>query len=102
MNKELMKQAGFGDKVKSVEQVFCPFCKEKVELTRYLIVDENDNEIASFKQESDRDFSFPATEELYECKLKKKNINGEFKNELSVKEFKISGICMACQVKTFG
>ena len=30
MNKELMKQAGFREEVKLVEQGFCPLCKEKV------------------------------------------------------------------------
>ena len=59
MNKEIMKQAGFREEVKLVEQGFCPFCKEKVKME-------------------------------------------DFKDELSVKEFKISGLCQKCQDKTFG
>ena len=31
MNKELMKQAGFGRQVKAVEQGKCPFCGKTVE-----------------------------------------------------------------------
>ena len=37
------------------------------------------------------------------CPLCKEKVKMEdFKDELSVKEHKISGMCMACQVKTFG
>ena len=59
MNKELMKQAGFGEEVKLVEQGFCPLCKEKVKIE-------------------------------------------DFKDEISVKELKISRLCQKCQDKTFG
>ena len=59
MNKEIMKQAGFREEVKLVEQWFCPLCKEKVKIE-------------------------------------------DFKDEISVKELKISGLCQKCQDKTFG
>ncbi len=58
MNKEIMKQAGFREEVKLVEQGFCPLCKEKVKME-------------------------------------------DFKDEISVKELKISGMCYDCQGKTF-
>jgi hypothetical protein len=59
MNKEIMKQAGFRDQVKLVEQGICPFCKKKVKME-------------------------------------------DFKDRLSVKEFKLSGLCLKCQNKVFG
>jgi uncharacterized CHY-type Zn-finger protein len=30
VNKEIMKQAGFGEEVKAVEQGLCPFCKKPI------------------------------------------------------------------------
>lgn len=59
MNKQLMRNAGFGDHIDSVEKGLCPFCKKEIDF------------------------------------------NG-FKDELSRKEFKISGICQQCQDDTFG
>ena len=59
MNKNIMRQAGFGKEVDLIELGLCPFCKEKV----------------------------------YE--------NG-FTDELSSREFKISGLCQDCQNKVFG
>ena len=58
MNKNLMKQMGFGKEVKMVESGLCPFCKKPV------------------------------------------NIN-DFTDELSKKEYKISGLCQQCQNETF-
>jgi len=54
MNKELLKEFGFGKEVELVEHGFCPFCKQ------------------------------PITME-------------EFKDEISKREYKISGLCQKCQ-----
>jgi len=59
MNKEIMKQAGFGKQVEAVEHSFCPFCKKPI-------------------------------------------VKDEFKDELSEKEYKISGLCQKCQDDMFG
>lgn len=60
MNKDIMKQAGFGKEVEKVEKGECPFCGSK--------------------------------------KLERK----DFRDELSWREFKISGLCMKCMDKVFG
>ena len=52
MNKELMKQLGFG----KITEGYCPICKDRV---------------------------------------------GEFRDELSKEEYKISGMCQACQDEVF-
>jgi len=59
MNKELMKQAGFGDYVKDVENNRCPWCKKMINMEH-------------------------------------------FRNELSKKEYMISGLCQRCQDSFFG
>ena len=59
MNKDIMKQVGFGKHVKSVEAGKCPFCKLHVNAK-------------------------------------------DFKNEISKKEFGISGLCQKCQDEFFG
>ena len=59
MNKDIMRQAGFGKHVDLVEKKLCPFCKTAI------------------KQE-------------------------DFKDELSRKEYRISGLCQKCQDETFG
>lgn len=58
MNKELMKQAGFGKQVKAVEQGKCPICQKDINTK-------------------------------------------EFKNAISLKEYKISGMCQSCQDSIF-
>jgi hypothetical protein len=57
MNKEIMKQLGFGEEVAKVESGICPTCGEGV---------------------------------------------GKFRDHLSEKEYKISGMCQNCQDKIFG
>ncbi len=59
MNKEIMKNAGFKEEVKNVEEGKCPFCKKVV-------------------------------------------LASSFRDNLSRKEFNISGLCQDCQDKTFG
>lgn len=59
MNKDIMRQAGFGKDVELVEQGKCPFCKKPIDATT-------------------------------------------FRDELSLKEFKISGMCQKCQDDFFG
>jgi len=56
MNEEIMKQAGFGEELKAIEQGLCPMCKNPV---------------------------------------------GSFKDELSAREFRISGMCQKCQDRIF-
>ena len=58
MNKNIMRQAGFGGHVDKVEQGLCPFCNKEV------------------KEDS-------------------------FRDEISQREFKISGLCQSCQDETF-
>jgi hypothetical protein len=60
MNKQIMKDLGFADAAKDVENGVCPFCKKVI------------------------------------IPLK------EFRDEQSVKEYEISGLCQACQDKYFG
>lgn len=59
MNKDIMKQAGFGEHVKKVEAGKCPMCGTPIDATT-------------------------------------------FKDDLSLKEFSISGMCQACQDDIFG
>jgi len=59
MNKEIMKQAGFGKSVESVEAGKCPTCQQPIDATT-------------------------------------------FRDELSLREFKISGMCQKCQDSIFG
>ena len=59
MNKEIMKKAGFGERVKLVERNMCPFCKKEI------------------RQQ-------------------------DFKDELSRREYDISGLCQKCQDEMFG
>ena len=59
MNKDIMRQTGFGKEVDTVDHGFCPFCKKPV-------------------------------------------VMADFTDELSVKEYKISGLCQKCQDETFG
>lgn len=59
MNKDIMKQAGFGKEVAAVEAGLCPICREPIDMTK-------------------------------------------FRNDLSRKEFKISGICQKDQDMIFG
>lgn len=59
MNKDIMKQAGFGEEVKNVEAGLCPFCKGKIDIN-------------------------------------------EFRNDVSKKEYRISGLCQKCQDEMFG
>jgi len=59
MNKDIMKQAGFGNYVKQVEAGNCPTCEKPIDKTA-------------------------------------------FKDDLSLKEFRISGMCQACQDEIFG
>ncbi len=54
MNKDIMKQAGFGEHVKQVEAGKCPTCGKPIDATT-------------------------------------------FKDDLSLKEFRISRMCQACQ-----
>jgi hypothetical protein len=54
MNKDIMRQAGFGEQVDAVEHGFCPFCKKPISMA-------------------------------------------DFKDELSKREYRISGICQKCQ-----
>lgn len=54
MNKDIMKQMGFGEQVKKVETGECPTCSNSIDVTA-------------------------------------------FKDELSLKEFHISGMCQTCQ-----
>jgi len=35
MNKDIMKKAGFEKEVKAIEQGFCPFCREKVDVDKF-------------------------------------------------------------------
>jgi hypothetical protein len=35
MNKDLMRQAGFGEHVDAVECGFCPFCKNPISITEF-------------------------------------------------------------------
>jgi hypothetical protein len=58
MNKDIMRQAGFGKEVDMVEAGLCPFCGQKVDVN-------------------------------------------SFRDEVSKKEFHISGMCQKCQDKTF-
>lgn len=60
MNKEIMKQMGFGKQVELVEQHKCPFCETEI------------------------------------------HGREDFKDDLSFKEYKISGLCQKCQDKMFG
>ena len=57
MNKDIMKQAGFDEEMKLVEDEKCPICKKEIT---------------------------------------------EFKDELSRKEYEISGMCQQCQDDIFG
>lgn len=59
MNKDIMKQAGFGKHVEDVENGKCPTCQKPINTTT-------------------------------------------FRNDLSVKEFQISGMCQKCQDSIFG
>lgn len=58
MNKQIMREAGFGKQVELVEHGFCPFCQKPVSIS-------------------------------------------EFRDQLSVREYRISGICQACQDRVF-
>jgi len=58
MNKKLMKEVGFSEEMKLVEEKKCPFCKTNIDKTK-------------------------------------------FRDELSLKEFEISGLCQKCQDKMF-
>jgi len=59
MNKEIMKQAGFGEEIKRIENNQCPFCEKTIDINN-------------------------------------------FSDELSLKEYEISGLCQTCQDKMFG
>lgn len=58
MNKDIMKQMGFGEHVKKVEAGKCPMCGKPIDMNT-------------------------------------------FKDDLSLKEFRISGMCQACQDDIF-
>lgn len=58
MNKDIMRQVGFGKEVELVEQSKCPFCKKEINIR-------------------------------------------DFRDLLSAKEYKISGLCQKCQDDTF-
>ena len=59
MNKNLMRQYGFGKQVDAVEHSFCPTCQKPI-------------------------------------------VMEDFRNAISVKEYKISGMCQKCQDSIFG
>lgn len=59
MNKDLMRQAGFGKAVDAVEAGLCPSCGRKIDVE-------------------------------------------DFRDALSKREYKISGLCQTCQDKVFG
>ena len=69
-----MRQAGLGAQVDLVKEGKCPICKKDVLL---------------------------ANLELAEL-MKTPKLKQGFKDELSYKEFKISGMCQYCQDETFG
>jgi hypothetical protein len=77
MNKNIMRAAGFGEQVRLVEQRRCPTCGEYVGITPHAVY------LRPVKPGQ-----IPEIKNL-------------FRDDLSFKEFGISGMCQKCQDKTF-
>jgi hypothetical protein len=76
MNDDVMRAAGFGRQMEMVKEHRCPFCGDKIVVHPHAIFYGGEGQV--------------------------KTIEHLFRNEKSLREFKISGLCQKCQDKTFG